>query len=79
MAGFDRELEKLLRVLRLSPEEGAHTTLRQAAVRIAGWYNAPTFTSAASASLMDAVEGMRLLALPMSKIYWEHYRREDEA
>lgn len=74
MAGFDRELEKLLRVLRLSPEEGAHTTLRQAAVRVAGWYDGPS-----AANRMDAVEGMRLLALPMSKIYWEHYRREDEA
>ena len=78
MAGFDRELEELLRVLRLSPEEGERTTVRQAAVRIAGWYTAPTFTSAASDDLMDAVEGMRLLALPMGKIYQEHFRREDE-
>ena len=53
-------------------------SVRQAAVRIAGWYNAPAF-SAASASLTDAVEGMRLLALPMGRIYQKHYRREAEA
>ena len=73
MEGFDQELEELLKVLRLSREEGERT-----AVRIAGWYNAPAF-SAASASLTDAVEGMRLLALPMGRIYQKHYRREAEA
>ncbi len=78
MEGFDQELEELLKVLRLSREEGERTTVRQAAVRIAGWYNAPAF-SAASASLTDAVEGMRLLALPMGRIYQKHYRREAEA